>query len=174
MEISRVDLLQMLGRTYETTSNSSLLSLPEDDSRSMSTRFPETLDISALGKSRNAISQMSDEEKAEMRVFHEEMMEAVKNGTFDASTMAANAPDALKSFAEENGVDLETMMEDQAFMMQNMANTQGPPPPPPPQMYGSDGQGTAYSSQDVSMDFLKRLLQGEDVEGTLLSGVNEA
>ena len=109
-----------------------------------------------------------------MRTFHEEMMEAVMNGTFDAFEMAANAPEALKSFAEENDIDLETMLEDQASMIENRANTQGPPPPPSPLMYGSDGYGKTFSSQELDMDFLKRLFQEEDIGETFLSAVNES
>jgi hypothetical protein len=172
MEINGVDLMQVLSRTNETALNTSSSSVLEMGQGSQGSRSSERLEISLAGKLGSAISQMTDEEREEMRVFHKEMMDAVKNGTFDASEMAANAPDVLKSFAEENGVDLESMLEDQASMMQNMATTQGPPPPPP-LLYGSDGSGKTYSSESLSTNFLEQLLKKEDTEETSMFTMNE-
>ncbi len=62
----------------------------------------------------NRMSPLSDEENAEMRAFHEEMREAVEEGSFDAAEMAQKAPESLKAFAEEKGIDLEEMLTEDA------------------------------------------------------------
>jgi hypothetical protein len=111
----------------------------------------EEIDISIPGKLMNAISQMTDQEKTEMETFRQELTEAVQNGTFDAETMAASAPDALAEFAEENGVELTQMLQDMADGMENNRGVYGPPPPPPPMM--SDTSGLDLSSlEDLSDD----------------------
>jgi hypothetical protein len=255
MEISGIDLLQALYRTSETTLTTSSSSTLQGSASLQSGSCSESLDISVFGKLRSAISQMSDEEKEEMMAFHETMMEAVKNGTFDAaemaadapeplktfaeengidltemlekdasmmknrpngpggppppmmfgeavsgmsdeekeemqaflknmmeavksgafdaSEMAANAPEALKSYAEENGIDLESALEDEAAMMEKRANAQNAPPPPPPDMYGSNGYGTSSSSQDLTLELLKQLIAGEDGEETLIASLGK-
>jgi len=120
-----------------------------------------------------AVSGMSEEEKEEMKSFFESMMEAVKSGTFDSSEMAANAPEALKSYAEENSIDLESALEDEAAMMEKHAS-QNAPPPPPADMYDSNGHGTTSSSQELSLEILKMFLNGADSEEALLAKVGEA
>ena len=121
----------------------------------------ERPDISPAGRFMNAISQMSDEERAEMWTFGEEMRNAVQTATFDAAEMAANAPDALKSFAEENGIDLEQMLEEQASMLEK---GRGGPPPPPPMMYGEDGTGITSSSEGLTAELLQQFLSEETSE----------
>jgi len=77
---------------------------------------PETDDVLLSMKSRlmNRMSPLSDEENAEMRAFHEEMREAVEEGSFNAAEMAQKAPESLKAFAEEKGIDLEEMLTEDA------------------------------------------------------------
>ena len=111
----------------------------------------EQLDISRDGKMMNAVSQMDEDEMAEMRTFHQEMMEAMADGTFDASEMAAEAPDSLVSFAEENGIDLTQMIEDMASKMEQ---TKGAPPPPPPMMSEESGSSLL---EDLTEDDLEEL-----------------
>lgn len=105
----------------------------------------ENMDISGSGKIMNAISQMSEEEKSEIRAFHEEMMEAAKDGTFDASEMAANAPESLVELSEETGFDLEQMIENMASGPQGK---RGAPPPPPPMMGAQDE--SQLSEEEIS------------------------
>ncbi|MBN1850579.1 MAG: hypothetical protein JW932_18565 [Deltaproteobacteria bacterium] len=145
MEINKIDLMQALYGTYETAFQSSSSSVSDDDFWTMSNNPSEKIDISMIGKFRNVVSQLSDDKKEEMRTFHEQMLAAIQNGTFDASEMAANAPDALKSFAEENGIDLETMLEEQASMMENQPIGMGPPPPMP---FGGAGDLVSQLSDD--------------------------
>ena len=117
----------------------------------------ENMDISRPGKMMSAVSQMSEEEKVEAKAFHEEVMQAVQNGTFDSSEMAASAPEFLVKFAEENGLDLEQLVE---------GMSQGPPmhksaPPPPPMMYNASGNGLSFDNQEES-DLLSGLLFSDD------------
>ena len=114
--------------------------------------------ISPMGK---MLSTMSEEDRAEMQAFHEEMKEAVESGTFDAAEMAENAPEALKTFAEENGIDLEEMLTDMA--------ERGGPPPTPPIGYDSNGAGILSSSQDVTMETLLQMIADEDSETDTVS-----
>ena len=107
----------------------------DDSSRIQACNF-ENMDISSSGKIMSAVSRMSEEDKAEIKAFHDEIMSAVKDGTFDASEMAANAPESLTALSEETGIDLEQMIEDMASGPQVK---RGAPPPPPPMMGGPEG-----------------------------------
>jgi DNA-binding FadR family transcriptional regulator len=122
-----MDLVQSLFMAYGTNLNKSS-SASEDDSLDLNFKSTDRVDISTSGKFRNDISQWSEDEHAEMRAFHEEMMAAIENGTFDASEMATSAPETLKAFAEENGIDLETMLTDQASRADKGPMGMGPPP----------------------------------------------
>jgi hypothetical protein len=170
MEINKIDLMQALYGTYETAFQSSSSSISDDGSWAVGNRPSERMDISMVGKFKNVVSQLSDDEKEEIRTFYEEMMKAVKNGTFDASEMAANAPEALKSFAEENGIDLETMLEDQAS-----APPPPPPPPPPNDTSGGNGYGMTNSTEEgLNTAILKYLFQGEEDEESIFSVLTES
>ena len=117
-----------------------------DDSSRIQTGNFENMDISSSGKIMSAVSQMSEEDKAEIKTFHDEIMSAVKDGTFDASEMAADAPESLTALSEETGIDLEQMIEDMASGPQGK---RGAPPPPP--MYMSNGEGLSfYNEEDTS------------------------
>jgi hypothetical protein len=120
------------------------------------------LDISPAGKLGGMISEMSEEDKAEMDAFHQKMREAIESGTFDASEMAEEAPEALKAFAEENGIDLEEMLT-------TMAERGGPPGPPPVGLYNSNGVGISDSSEDETTDLIDMLFAEEDSEDDTLA-----
>ncbi|MBL7005441.1 MAG: hypothetical protein ISR69_15610 [Gammaproteobacteria bacterium] len=45
-------------------------------------------------------------DKTEMKDFRNEIRSSMQNGTFDAESMVEKAPESLKIFAEENGIDL--------------------------------------------------------------------
>ncbi len=115
-------------------------------------------DITKAGRMANFMSGLNEDEKAEMKTFHEEMMAAVQSGNFDAAEMAEKAPDALKEFAGENDIDLEEML------------AQGPPPggprgmPPSGMggMYNSAGLTTANQSQDLTESLMDQLFTDEE------------
>ncbi|MGD9157580.1 MAG: hypothetical protein PVG39_04180 [Desulfobacteraceae bacterium] len=129
----------------------------EDESSQFEAGNIENMDISNSGKIMNAVSRMSEEEKAEIRAFHDEIMSAVKDGTFDASEMAANAPESLTALSEETGIDLEQMIEGMASGPQGKRGT----PPPPPPMYMSNGEGLSFNNEEDT-SLLSGLLLSDD------------
>ncbi len=120
-------------------------------------------DITKAGRMANFMSSLSEDDKAEMQAFHEEMIAAVQSGNFDASEMAEKAPDALKEFAEENDIDLEEMLK------------KGPPPgrpngmPPSGMggMYNSAGLGVTTQSEDLTATLLDQFFANEDDESDI-------
>jgi hypothetical protein len=71
-----------------------------------------SLDLSSL-------ENLSDSDKAKLQSFLKDLQSSVKDGTFDATTMAANAPDSLTSVAKANGIDLTQMLQDMATGVEN-------------------------------------------------------
>jgi hypothetical protein len=132
------------------------------------------LDISAVGNlrnmMRNMISSMSEEERAEMQAFDEEVRKAIESGDFDAAEMAEKAPEKLKALAEENGLDLEEMLKARAEMLK--ARMEGEDCPLVG-LYNSNGIGIPVSYQDQIVELLNKFFADEDSEvnvTTILSG----
>lgn len=117
----------------------------------------DTLTIGKSGKMMNMVSSMSEEDKAEMDAFLQEMQEAVKSGTFDAAKMAEKAPEGLQAFAEENGIDLEEMIT-------AMAEGKRPPGGPPVEFYNSNGSGISNFDQDQTTELISRLFANDNSE----------
>lgn len=99
----------------------------------------EDITISAAAKLQGAISGMSETDQDEMETFRLELTAAVEDGTFDAESLAEEAPEALVSFAEENGLELTEMLEEMAEGIESASNATYAPPPPPPMDAGSGG-----------------------------------
>jgi hypothetical protein len=76
------------------------------------TTSASSLDLSSL-------ENLSDSDKAKLQSFLKDLQSSVEDGTFDASTMAANAPDSLSSFANANGIDLTQMLQDMEKGIEN-------------------------------------------------------
>jgi hypothetical protein len=95
------------------------------------TSSTSSLDLSSL-------ENLSSDDKTSLESFLTDLTESVNNGTFDASTMAASAPDSLTNLAEANGVDLTQLIQDMADQIQNNGKASAPPPPPP-MMSGMNG-----------------------------------
>jgi len=110
----------------------------------------EQLDISSIGKMMNAITQMSSTDKSSLESFMEDLTTSVESGTFDASTMAASAPDALTTLAEDGGMDLTQLIQDMADQIQNKGNATYMPPPPPPSTDSSTGGLDLSSLENLS------------------------
>jgi len=82
--------------------------------------------------------------------FRIKIMEAVQNGTFDAETLAQQAPTAIKEAAEELGIDLTTALKEMAEDIQ----TRGafpPPPPPPSESEDEDDDEETQTTRDAMM-----------------------
>ncbi len=58
----------------------------------------------------NIHSELSEEEKSEVKEFLGKLRDSVSNGTFDAAALAEEAPDSLKALAEQEGINLEDLL----------------------------------------------------------------
>ncbi len=95
-----------------------------------------------------------------MRTFHQEMQQAVRSGDFDTSEMAAKAPEELKSWAEEKGIDLEERLNKSANIameMKEKISGMG---------YNSNGNILTSFFQDPNLttDLINQLFGDEDSE----------
>ena len=94
-------------------------------------------DISQTGQILSQIrNELGDGENNEIRDFFKSVMDSVKNGTFDAAALAEDAPEALKTFMEEQGIDFEEFLNDfkdeaSERTAAGSSRMQGMGPPPP-------------------------------------------
>lgn len=87
----------------------------------------------------------------ELEEFRVKIMESVQNGTFDAETLAKEAPTAMKEAAEELGIDLTSALEGMASDIQ----TRGAyPPPPPPPAEEEDDEEDDTTTQETLMNLV--------------------
>jgi len=103
------------------------------------TRDGKTISGELAGKSDKAqfssIGQLVSTAKAQgasdedLEAFRIKIMEAIRNGDFDAEAMAQEAPDALKQAAETNGIDLSSALQSMSDDVQARRGTVVPPPP---------------------------------------------
>lgn len=93
----------------------------------------------------------------ELEEFRVKIMEAVQNGTFDAETLAKEAPTAMKEAAEELGIDLTSALEGMASDIQ----TRGAYPPPPPPAEEEDDDDDDTTTQET----LKKLVDAARASG---------
>jgi len=78
----------------------------------------------------SAMSQMSADDQSSIKSFMDEIKTSTEDGSFDASALAEEAPEALQAYAEENGLDLTELVQDLSTASQG-PGVYGPPPPPP-------------------------------------------
>jgi len=93
----------------------------------------------------------------ELEEFRVKIMEAVQNGTFDAETLAKEAPTAMKDAAEELGIDLTSALEGMASDIQ----TRGAYPPPPPPAEEEDDEDDDTTTRET----LKKLVDAARASG---------
>lgn len=125
-EISSSDLISgVLATAYSSV-------IPQTNSIDYTAGSSDDISISTAGMLRNAIEDMSESDQTEMESFRQTLTESVENGSFDAATLAEDAPEALVEFAEENGLELTDMLQEMADGIEAANNTYAPPPPPPP------------------------------------------
>ncbi len=67
----------------------------------------DSVNVSSMGQ---MMSNLSEADTKEMQEFKAEIAESIKSGDFDATAMAENAPEALKTFAAENDIELDSML----------------------------------------------------------------
>ena len=58
-------------------------------------------------------SELTEEQREEMKAFGDELRDAMRSGDFDAEALAEKAPDFLKEKAEEQGVDLASLLSEE-------------------------------------------------------------
>jgi len=64
------------------------------------------------------LSGMSDAERSQMREFRSQMVDAVTSGNFNAEEFSKQAPEAMKTFTEQSGIDLTSMLEQMSARVQ--------------------------------------------------------
>ena len=102
---------------------------------------------------------LSEEGKAEMDTYMQDIFQQLKDGTFDPATAAENAPDELKAYMEEQGVALEdvfTELQDFHNEMETMRQN-------------SSYTSTGRASQSVQADLSSLLASLGLQQGSLVS-----
>lgn len=85
-------------------------------------------DISSLGMMTQRPSIISEEGQAEMQSFKKQIMQSSRAGEFNAEALAEQAPDELKAYADEMGVELTSMLtqlNEKMEQFQGMGGMQG-------------------------------------------------
>lgn len=95
----------------------------------------DMLQMTELGELMRDTEGLTEEEKVELMEFGQTLFESIRNGEFDAATLAENAPEALKELAEEHGIDLTAALTELAEDVESR-QANGMPPGPPPEGAG--------------------------------------
>lgn len=85
-------------------------------------------DISSLGMMTQRPANISEEGQAEMQAFRKQIMQSSRTGEFNAEALAEQAPDELKAYADEMGVELTSMLtqlNEKMGQFQGMGGMQG-------------------------------------------------
>ncbi|MEW6104223.1 MAG: hypothetical protein AB1630_10520 [bacterium] len=116
------------------------------------------VDLSAAGKLLSAMSNMTGKDKVQMKAFREEMHQAMMSGNFDVEKMAERAPNVLKTFAKENGIDLKDTLN-------TLTELRKMGPPPLSGEGGPQGKGGPPQSgpQGGPQESESMIARGEDV-----------
>jgi hypothetical protein len=103
-------------------------------------RIKDAFQKSELGSIFQQASKMSEEDSAAVHEFGKSIADSIRDGSFDAASLAANAPDAVVQMAEEQGLSIEDAIAELGATIQQMGPPKGmrPPPPPPPPMGSLD------------------------------------
>jgi len=129
---------------------------------------PEAVD----GELSGYLSEVEGSEEA--KDFMQDFMSMSLSGEFDAEQLAASAPDSLKEYAEEQGVDLEEMMQAANEHFEEMGSKMpedGNRPPPPPEgasMMNSDSAMYSSVAQygDSSNELMESLISALSIKTT--------
>lgn len=84
-------------------------------------RPPDDFKLSGMGQILNSVKETESASKEEVKSYMDSIMEALKNGTFNAAELAEDAPAWLVEAAEESGVNLEDALNDMASHYNNFA-----------------------------------------------------
>lgn len=134
------------GITYPTNKQIKPSQLSQDQNR-QTTSPPFITDISQMSQLFSAVQSSGESAYNELRLFHDNLIEAMKTGDVDAETIAENASDTLKQIAKEAGLDLvqiaSEFVQHASMMIDGFPQVHtpggkahhGPPPPPPEDEY---------------------------------------
>jgi hypothetical protein len=112
---------------------------------------------------------LGEEERGELRDFHKKVFEAAQGGELDEATLsslAAEAPEALVRFAEENGLSVEDVIKSGLERAKHR-----PPGPPRDGIHGElhsflESQGMDEAGRREIGDFMRTLMENSR-DGTL-------
>lgn len=90
--------------------------------------FNSNLDISSLGQ---WLSGLSDDERSELNDYLQTIRDAVNSEEVDIDALASDAPASLQALAEQQGVELTSLVSALVDRVAAPQFTAGMPPPPP-------------------------------------------
>jgi len=80
----------------------------------------EDFQASPMGQLMSLRASLSTEDQSALDDFMKQTFEQMDSSSFDAASAAENAPQALKDYAAENGIDIEQMLSDMKNMHDEM------------------------------------------------------
>jgi len=103
-------------------------------------RIRDVFQKSELGSIFQQVSKMSETDRDAVHDFGKSIADSIRDGSFDAASLAVNAPEAVVQMAEEQGLSIEGAIAELGATIQQMGPPRGmrPPPPPPPPMESLD------------------------------------
>ncbi|MGV6859395.1 MAG: hypothetical protein ACWA5X_10505 [bacterium] len=124
------------------------------------------MEISAIGSLLSSMQSSDSATNNEFREFGNTLKTALDTGSFDANSLAESAPDAIKSAAEELGIDLASGLE---TMLSNRPSrpSEGRPAMPPMGGIGPQGPMGGRPPASAEMDsFMDTLVSAVEAGGT--------
>lgn len=104
----------------------------------------------------------------EVKEFMRSVMDMEMSGNFDAATLAANAPDSLKEYAAQEGIDLEAYLNEKHENFSEMSNKMGGPAGSPPAKPEEAEESQLYKQvsqlSEEQQDLLSSLLSSLTVD----------
>ena len=165
MEINSTVYVNSLWESNNLGQNTSISSMMQENTNHFSNGSIDNVNISMLGQLGNAASQISQIDLEEMEMFYQDIIQSIEDGTFDAAESAENAPETLKTFAEENNIDLESLLEEQKQNVEEQHAFMAPPPPPPDNDMQNFMSNLSEDELDEFMDFRTEIIQSVE-DGT--------
>ena len=127
---------------------------PSDSTEESSSTDTDSTTAASIKAIMDELKNQSTQGNTSAQSFAKELFDSLKSGNADAAKLAEDAPDELKQFAEENGIDLTAVFTD---MKNHPAPPNGgtPPPPPPDDSTSNSVGGTGSDSVRQILDQLK-------------------
>lgn len=117
----------------------------------------------------NAVRMMSDDDRAQVKEFMDNVMASVEDGTFDSAKAAEEMPDSLKSVLDEFGIDAQEHLEEVAEHKPPEKGKGPQPMGPPPEgvdtqfsqmaQIMSSIQQMSDDDQDATADYIRQIME---------------